>query len=610
MPFTSRTRLVNPRLGQYFGIVVSIFVALALVVLVLEQLGVDDSLLRLAMLLGPLGLFVAIGLMAATRQSYEYFASGRRVPSIFNGIILSVQAAGGVGLLSITGVIFLFGYDGLCLAVGWMAGMVVAAILLVPFMRKYGGYTLPGYLGQRFASRPLRILSAVLLTVPILLLLQAELRIATFVAGWLYNPGRGLLTFGLLAVVVAALLLGGMRSLSWSSAAMALAALIAIIVPVCVVGAIETNLPLPQFSQGPMMRLLSRLEDVAGVPSSLAPAFAFTLPGDGLEPISKRFLAPGVVIGPIGFIIASFVIMAGIAASPMLLARAGTTVGVYDARKSFGWGVFILGAIFLTAAAVAAFMRFNVMEDVLTPGPDRLPDWFKALADAGLAGIDRGTPWSLASIRMKRDGVLLALPMASSFPAVVVYLILAGALAAALASVAASLTALAFIWSEDIVGGLLPETPSEPFRLLTARGAIVAAALIAGVYSAIAPGDALELTLWAFALLGSAFFPVLVLSIWWKRLEGVGAIVSVVTGFTVALMTILSGEAAWFGVHGALAGMIGIPAAVLVALLSAVGKASPRRSELELVRDIRIPGGETVYDREMRLLRLRRRREP
>lgn len=611
MSSSSRNRLVNPRLGQYYGIIVSVFVAIALVVMVLEQLGVNDGTLRLTMLLGPMLLFLAVGLLVPTRESHEFFVGGRRVPSVFNGAVLSITACGGVGLVTITGAIFLLGYDGLCLAVGWMAGLVVASILLVPFLRKYGGYTVPSYLGRRFSSRMLRVLSAVLLTVPVLLLLQAELRIASFAAGWLYDPGRGVLTMGILGLAVLTVVAGGMRSLTWSSAAMAFAALIAVIVPVCIVGAMETNLPLPQFSQGPMLRTLARMEDVATMKSITVPAMAFGLPGEALAPITSRFLAPGGTIGPIGFIIASFVLMAGVAVSPILLARAGTTVGVYDARKSYGWAVFILGAIFLTVVAAAAFMRFDVMEDVLTPGPGRLPDWFKSMADAGLAGTDgKAAAWSISAILMKRDGVLLALPMAAGFPAVVVYLMIAGVLAAAFASICASLLALGFLWSEDVVGGLLADPPDDALRLASGRAAIVVAALIGGIMAMVAPTDALELALWAFALLGSAFFPVLVLSIWWKRLDSVGAIACMSTGFVVALLAILSGETAWLGIHSGLAGAFGIPAAVAAALVTTLGKPPRRRSELELVRDIRVPGGETVYDREMRLLRLKRRREP
>ena len=174
MAFTSSTRLVNPRLGTYFGIFTAALVALVLIALMFEQLGVADGLLRALMFAAPLLLYAAIGFNARAREPHDYFASGRRVPAFFNGLVLGVAALGGAGFLGLTGALFIAGFDALCLSIGWCAGLVFMAVLFAPYVRKFGAYTVPAFLGRRFDSRAVRVVAAAVLCPPILLVLIAE----------------------------------------------------------------------------------------------------------------------------------------------------------------------------------------------------------------------------------------------------------------------------------------------------------------------------------------------------------------------------------------------------------------------------------------------------
>jgi cation/acetate symporter len=175
--------------------------------------------------------------------------------------------------------------------------------------------------------------------------------------------------------------------------------------------------------------------------------------------------------------------------------------------------------------------------------------------------------------------------------------------AAALAGAGAVAVALGNALAEDVVQGLSWQSAPPTVRLSVARVAIVASALFGGVIAISAPTDPLKLMLWAFALTGAAAFPVLVLSIWWKRLNAFGTSAGIVTGFAVTVLAILAGEAGWIGVDSALAGAMGLPAGVVAAISVALVTPPPSRQMLEFVRDIRVPGGEIVYDREMRLQR-------
>src|SRR5262245_47826357 len=290
MAITARTRLVNPRLGTYFGIFTAAFAALVLMVLMLEQLGVGDALVRLIMLAGPVGFFVAIAVGSKAKEAHDYFACGRRVPAFFNGLVLGVSALGGAGFLALTGALFIVGFDATCLSIGWYAGLVFMGVLFAPFLRKYGAYTLPSFLGRRFESPTVRVVAAATLSVPILLLLASEARFAGYAAAWMLGQSERLMAVLVVCCVTAIVFAGGMRSLTWSSVAMAIAALLALAVPATLVALMVSNLPLPQMTHGNVLRILTRSEVMQGVPIVLAPPLSFDLPGEGAEPLVKRFI--------------------------------------------------------------------------------------------------------------------------------------------------------------------------------------------------------------------------------------------------------------------------------------------------------------------------------
>ncbi|HRN84581.1 MAG TPA: sodium:solute symporter [Hyphomicrobium sp.] len=604
MSFTHRTRYVNPRLGTYFGIFMSAFIALGLMALILEGLGVEDGALRAAMLLGPIVFFVIIGVAAFNNEPIDYFAAGRRVPAFYTGLVLAQTALGATGLVVLTGVFFLIGFDALCLVIGGLAGFVVMAVLLAPFFRKFGAYTIPSYLGRRFESRALRLVSGGVLAVPMLLMLAAELRIGAHAISWFYPyASSSLVVLGLTFIVILTIAAGGMRSLAWSSSAQSLAALLALLVPIGVVAVIVTNLPLPQLSAGPILRTIGRAEAAQGLPIILPPALAFDMPGEGLGLIAKRYSDAFGNIGPLAFVITTLSVLAGVASAPWLLPRVAGTPGVYEARKSLGWATLLFGISMLTIASVAIFMRDYLTDIVTVSGQVRFPPWFEDLVARGILTVSGDGRPTLSSFSVSRDDVLLALPITAEMPAIVLYLAAGGVLAAALATAAAVALALGNILAEDVVYGLSWSPVGPGARLIVARLALGTAAALGGLIALAAPTDPLKLMLWAFALTGAAAFPVLVLSIWWKRLNAFGAVAGLSTGFGVTVLAIIAGEAGITGTDSALAAAIGLPAGAVAAIAVALATPAPARSVLELVLDIRVPGGEILYDREMRYQR-------
>lgn len=603
MALSQRTGYVNPRLGTYFGIFMSAFIALALMTLILEGLGVSPDRLSLLMLLGPIALYAAIGVATSTREPIDYFAAGRRVPPFYTGLVLAQTALGATGLVALPGIFFLIGFDALWLVIGGLAGFVVMAVLLAPFFRKFGAFTIPTYLGKRFDSLALRLIAGGILVVPMLLVLAAELSVGAHAVMWIHPMPRTAAVMLLVTLIVLTLAAGGMRSLAWSSAAQSIAALIALLVPVIIVALVVTNLPMPVLSAGPVLRTVARAEAAQGLPIILPPLLAFDIPGEGLEPLAKRFSDAFGSVGPLAFVIAILSTMAGIASAPWLLPRVAGTPGVYEARKSLGWATFLFGVTMLTVASVAVFMRDYLTDIVTVAGTVRIPDWMEALQARGVLSIlGEGRP-TLSSFNVSRDEVLLALPIAAELPDAVVHLAAVGVVAAALATAGAVALALGNILAEDIVYGLswLPAKPAA--RLIVSRLALGAAASVAGLIALMAPTDPLKLFLWAIALTGAATFPVLVLSIWWKRLNTFGAVAGILTGFGVTVLAIIAGEAGLTGTDGALAAAIGLPAGAVATIAVALATPAPQRTLLELLRDIRVPGGEILYDREMRIQR-------
>lgn len=609
MTFTPRTRFVNPRLGTYFGIFASALAALFFMAAILEQLGISDTIVRWMMLLGPVALYGSIGIASATRLPLDYFAAGRRVPAIFTGLALAISALGATGLVALTGVFFVSGFDGLAITIGGLAGFVVMAILLAPFLRKFGAYTVPTYLGRRFESRLLRLLAAAFLAVPMLLLVAAEFHIAGAVAAWMSNvPARSLIALFAL-IVLATLILGGMRSLSWSNAAQAITVVLAFLVPVALVAVLVTKLPIPQLSYGPIVRSLIREEAALALPAVSASPFAFVLPDEGFATIAKRFATPFGAIGPAAFVVTMLTVMAGIASAPWLLPRVSTTPGVHDARKSLSWATFIFGVLVLTMTSVAAFMRAPVMDLALASDPGHLPDWLQQLRAARLVEVTSpSTRIAVGSLAFNRDGVFLALPIATGLPSAFVYLAAASAIAAAMASIAAASMALGNLLAEDVLNGLSWEPPSDTVRLIMARAMLAAAIGVGATLAIVAPTDPLSLLLWALTITGATAFPVLILSIWWKRINSFGALAGMISGFVISSGAIIAGEAGIFDTAGTVAAAVALPAGTVAAILVSALTPPPTRHELELVRDIRVPGGEILYDREMQRLRLKQRR--
>ena len=262
----------------------------------------------------------------------------------------------------------------------------------------------------------------------------------------------------------------------------------------------------------------------------------------------------------------------------------------------------------LTLSAIAVFLRHVVISSLVGRSIDQMPAWFVQLSQSGLAGIGGQVPQlPLSSFAFARDGVFYAVPMATGFPVVAQYLILAGAIAAALAAAATTAFALSAILAEDVLGGSKWEPASDAVRINTTRAMCVVVVVVGLVFYSLVKADPLDLFLSAMALSAASAFPVIVLSVWWKRMSAAGAGAAMIVGFSLVIALLLASAGNVITIATPIAGVLAASAAAVTALVVSLMTPEPPRAALEAARDMRIPGGETVYDREMRQLRFSQR---
>lgn len=601
MVVPSRLRTPNPHLGAYYGIVTSAFVSLIVLLAMFEQLGWRRPLLAQTMLIVPVALYLVIAVGTRTLQVEDFFASGRRVPPVYNGFVLAAITVGGVGFLAYTGTVFFLGFDALALGLGWTFGLFAAGILFVPYLRKAGSYTLPSFFGHRFRSRSLRMAASVMQLPPMALLLAAEIKLAALIAAFFLPLSFSIAVLLIATLIAAFAILGGMRSLTWTGSAEFLVGAVGLAVVLTTISILLTNVPAPQLTYGAMFSALQNAEITAGITPVDPSAVETALPGTAPLPTVKPFLQAFGILQPVDLIILFLCLALGTAALPSLLVRSGVTSSLPEQRRSSAWGLLFVAMFVITAPAMAAFTKLIIFRDIALAPASALPAWFAELRDNHLlqTGDANGDgAIGAAELLIGRDGVTLALPAAAGLPYVLVVLIGTAALAVALAAAAAHLFTLAASLAEDLYR-VFDRRQTLP-RLVAAWAAIAASALAAAVFLVIADVDPLKAALMAFAFVAATFFPALLLAVWWRRCSKWGALAAMATGFCIMLAEAVIGGVFGIGKAGLSAPLASLIGAAL-ALLAGIGVSLylPRPSQIEdnYYEEMRDPNGETIYDR-------------
>lgn len=598
-------RQANPHLGAHFGIIASGFVALIILLAMFEQLGWPQGLLAKAMMLLPLGLYLSIAVATRTYDIRDFFVSGRRVPPVYNGAVLAAVLIGGTGFFAYTGTLFFLGFDALAIGLGWTAGLLISSLLFVPYLRKAGAYTVPAFLGQRFRSRALRIAASLMQLPTTALLLAAEIKIAAFI-GVLFLPvSYQFAVAGIAAIIACITLVGGMRSLTWSSSAAFIVAAIGLAVPLVVVSVLFTNLPTPQFTYGEMFAPLQRSEIMAGISPVSPDALTIQFPAEEPRPSAKPFLQSFGAIDRIDFLALFLCLALGTASLPSLLLRSGVTSSGADQRRSVAWAVLFVALFAATAPALAAFARLFIFQDIAHNPASALPSWLNDLSAYRLLTFHDGNrdgSIGASELAVARDGVAIALPMAAGLPYVFTVLMATAGLGVAIAAAASHLFTLAGSLAEDVVGTIDPQHAALP-RLMVVWVAIAATSISAAVFLAFGDLDVMQAAATAFAFSAATFFPVLALAIWWRRATWLGGACALGLGFGTMCVDLALGGSFYSGnahLTTAIAALIGATLGLAGGLLGSQFGPRPSAQEEAYVEELREPGGDALYERAQR----------
>lgn len=616
MSLQNQLRPLNPRLGTHYAIVASVLAALLIILALLEQLGIRKLWLSHIMIIVPLVLYLTVSVLTRTADLHEFFSVSRRIPPVFGGLAFAITAIGGVGIICLAGSLYLIGFDALALVAGWIAGFALASVLFVPFMRKAGAYTLPGFLAMRFGSPLVGAISALLVLPPAIILLAAELRIGAFVTSLFASVSFEVAVVLAAAIIVIVLVLGGLRSLSWTQGVQYMVAMAGLLVPLFIISVRETNLPLPQLTYGWLLEQLSINEVAVGTTAMSPLPLLQGLPGERPEAAFKPFLQAFGALSRGDFAMLAFCVLAGTAAMPALLLRSGTATNTLQSRKLVGWGTVFLGLFLISAPAYAVFAKHLTLAQIVGTAPSNLPGWVGGLRGAGLADFtdqNGNGVISAAELLVSRDGVVLSLPIMAGLPFIFVVFAATAGIAASLAAGAAHTFAVGSSISNDIFHGMLFRNATPERRMFVARVSMIILAACTAWYTASSDFDVLRALIAALSLAGASFFPVLLLSVFWKGMTKWGAIAAILFGAFIAgghMMLQLSGAGfLWPGLSGLLGCIIAIPVSLVAGIAASLLTPAPGPELEALVDDMRDPSGEALFDKSMRLAAVRNRLE-
>ncbi len=490
-------------------------------------------------------LYIGIAWRAKAESTSDFYVAGSRVGALANGMATAAGWMSAASFISMAGMMSFLGRDGAMYLMGWTGGYVLLALLLAPYLRKFGKYTVPDFVGERYYSQTARVVALVCAIFVSFTYVAGQMRgVGVVFARFLEVPVEFGVIIGMAIVFIYAVT-GGQKGITYTQVAQYCVLIFAYMLPTFFISLLMTDTLLPQIGFGAELTTepgTSLLDKLDGLSQDLGFA-AYT--GRGSKTVIDVF-----------FITLS--LMVGTAGLPHVITRFFTVPRVKDARLSAGWALLFIVILYATAPAVAAFARTNLLTTVHNAEYARVPDWFSKWEETGLirfsdknqdgriqyyndrnpvfAEYAAGQGWQGNELYIDRDIIVLANPEIAQLPAWIIALVAAGGLAAALSTAAGLLLVLSMSVSHDLMKKVIRPDITEQQELRYARLAAAGAVIIAGYFGINPPGFVAQVVAFAFGLAASSFFPVIVLGIFSKRMNRAGAIAGMICGmsFTTA----------------------------------------------------------------------------
>ncbi len=545
-------------------------------------------------------LYIGIAIWSRAGSTKEFYVAGGGVSPLANGMATAADWMSAASFISMAGIISFAGYDGAVYLMGWTGGYVLLALLLAPYLRKFGKFTVPDFIGERYYSKTARIVAVIC----------ALIVSFTYVAGQMRGVGIVFSRFlevdintgviiGMVIVLFYAVL-GGMKGITYTQVAQYCVLIFAFMVPAIFISIQMTGNPIPQLGMGGTIAdgtyLLDKLD-------GLSTELGFAEYTNGSKSLIDVFAI-------------TFALMVGTAGLPHVIVRFFTVKRVRDARKSAGLALLFIAILYTTAPAVAVFARTNMIETVSNQEYTAMPQWFKNWEGTGLlqfedknadGKIQYVADAAVNELTVDRDIMVLANPEIANLPAWVIALVAAGGLAAALSTAAGLLLVISSSVSHDLIKNVFNPDLSEKGELWAARISAVGAVIIAGYFGINPPGFVAAVVALAFGLAAASFFPAIILGIFYKKMNSKGAIAGMIVGISLMLFYMLKfkfgifdgGKAAvaglkdgwWFGISPEGFGTIAMVVNFVVALVVNQLTEEPPEEVQEIVENIRIPSG-------------------
>ena len=484
-------------------------------------------------------VYIAIAIWSRVQSTKDFYVAGAGVSPLANGMATAADWMSAASFISMAGIISFAGYDGAVYLMGWTGGYVLLALLLAPYLRKFGKFTVPDFIGDRYYSNAARIVAVIC----------ALLVSFTYVAGQMRGVGIVFSRFleveintgviiGMIIVLFYAVL-GGMKGITYTQVAQYCVLIFAFMVPAIFISIQMTGNPIPQLGFGSEAveggYLLDKLD-------GLNEQLGFNQYTDNTKPLIDIFSI-------------TFALMVGTAGLPHVIIRFFTVKKVSDARKSAGIALLLIAVLYTTAPAVAVFARTNMIETLSNVEYSKVPSWFKNWETTGLISFDDknldGKIQYLADkssneLIVDRDIMVLANPEIAKLPNWVIALVAAGGLAAALSTAAGLLLVISSSISHDLLKRVIMPSISEKQELIAARLSAFAAVCVAGYFGINPPGFVAATVALAFGLAAASFFPAIILGIFYKKMNKEGAVSGMIAGTLLMLYYMIKYKLGWF----------------------------------------------------------------
>ena len=520
------------QLNKIYAGYVGGFAVFVAVLAVLEQLGVPDRIIGYLFVVLTISVYAYIGILSRTMQVSEYYVAGRRVPAIYNGMATGSDWMSAASFIGMAGSLYLLGYGGLAFILGWTGGYVLVAILLAPYLRKFGQYTVPDFLGARYGGNVARFVGVIVLITASFVYVVAQIVGGGIITQRFLDVSFALAVFIGLAGILVCSMMGGMRAVTWTQVAQYIVLSIAYLIPAILMSVKLTGVPIPQLMYGIALERIEELEQAMRAAGQVVPYHV-----GAFMDARGNFSMPAAI----NFFALIFCLMVGTASLPHILMRYFTTPSVREARQSVAWSLFFIFLLYFTAPAYAAFAKLEIYQNVIGKPIAELPAWLQnwqlmspyGVTWIGVNDANRDGILQLSEFRIHPDVVVLATPEIAGLPYVIAGLVAAGGLAAALSTADGLLLALANALSHDIYYRMIdPQAPTKR-RLYVARTLLIIVAVVAAYTAGHLGADILFLVAWAFSIAAAGLFAALVMGVWYKKTTNTAAILGMSIGYVI-----------------------------------------------------------------------------